>query len=74
MRKGIFPELGRAQRYHGLGKENTFCRKESGFQVVMQNHSFFLGSQNSMAVKKDTFSENTACEKGCFHRNSEHTV
>ena len=42
MRTGIFPELGSAQRCHGLGKENTFCRKGSGFQVVRQNHSFFF--------------------------------
>ena len=26
----------------------------------------------SKAVKRDSFSDNTA--KGCFHRNSEHTV
>ena len=43
---------------------NTFCR----------NGSVFQGSQNSKAVKKDNFSENTACEKGRFHKNSEHIV
>ena len=32
---------------------------------------FFQGSQNSKAVERDSFSENTACEKGCFRRNSE---
>ena len=38
----------------------------------MQNHSFFFqGSQNSKAVERDSFSENTACEKGCFRRNLE---
>ena len=57
----FFPELGSVQCCHGLGKENTFCRK----------WSFFQGSQNSKAVERDTFSENTACEKGCFRRSSE---
>ena len=72
--KGYFSKAGQLQRCYGLGKENTFCRKGSVFQVVMQNHPLLHGSQNSKAVKRDNFPKHTACKKGYFHRNSEHTV
>ena len=60
MRKGIFLRAGQCAALSSFRGGKYFCRKGSGFQVVGVNHSLFRIVKINKAVKRDSFSNNTA--------------